>query len=234
MRNRREIPSEGKLKGRSGDTSRFRWFLAATIAIALAMVSSGVAQGFVIGGGNYVPSGSGETVTAVFNTPDGGISANNYAGFVEITVSGTGQSYSTYFNDAFYVYDPGPAPTSDAGYYQLTFSRTTLTGGTILNDAANYIVYDIDAGHAVTPPYLPAYRTDHTYHIILNVGSSPSKLHFGVSDGDYSDNSGSFTIIVQQLALATVSAPTLSAWGAILLILMLGGFAIRYAHKLLQ
>ena len=230
MTDMNKIILEGNRNGRSTETSRFRWFLAAAIGIGLAMVCSGAAEGFVIGGRNYIASGPPETVTAVFTVPDGGVSTNNYAGFVELAVSGIGHSYAQYFNDAFYVYEPGPAP--DAGYYQLTFGRTTLTGGNISDDAANYVVYDVDAGNAVTPPYVPAYRADHTYHIILDVGSSPSKLHFGVSDGFYQDNSGSFTITVQQLAEATTPIPILSKWGVILLIMILVGFAIRHACKL--
>ena len=59
-----------------------------------------------------------------------------------------------------------------------------------------FVAYTIE----VTPVYVPAYRPDHTYSIVVDLGTDvPSQVHFGVSDGIFSDNSGAYTITIYQL-----------------------------------
>ncbi|HEX6432069.1 MAG TPA: T9SS type A sorting domain-containing protein, partial [Niastella sp.] len=71
--------------------------------------------------------------------------------------------------------------------------------------AYRHIVYDVDAGTAVTPPYVPPFRADNTYTFIINMNTlvpapaGPSILRFGVSDGVVIDNSGAYTIQITQL-----------------------------------
>ena len=140
-----------------------------------------------------------ETLTAVFTTPDGGVTANKYDGIVDVTVSGVGQSQLSFFNDAFYVYDNGP-PYNTPNYFQLTFGVTTLVPLDPSQDAKNFLV-----------GALPAYNSSHTYNFELNTGlATPSFLHFGVGDGDFTDNSGAFTITI-------ASAPEASTWTMLLL-----------------
>ena len=195
------------------------------LSVTLAIFGNASAHALLISGSNYVASGPLESMTAVFNTPDGGVSANSYSGLVKLVVSGTGQSYFNYLNDAFHVYSPGPAPASDAGYYQLTFSNSTLVANNILQAAANFIAYDLDAGLDVNAPYLPQYRSDHTYNFVLDVGALASTLHFGVSDGVFADNSGAYNITLQQLVRSSVPEPTT------LMLFGLGLAAIGYQRR---
>lgn len=160
-------------------------FLALGIISGIALASSAQAQT--------------ETLTAIFTTPDGGVTTNFYSGDVLVNVTGVGQSYSTAFNDAFYVYrdqagnpitpsNPYINPTNPLGlaFYQLAFSPNTLTA----RDTNEAAFLSVVGG-------LPAYKSSHDYTFILNTGLNvPGKLHFGVTDGQYSDNTGAFTIKV--------------------------------------
>jgi hypothetical protein len=154
-----------------------------------------------------------ETLTAVFTTPDGGVTVNQYDGIVDVTVSGVGQSAGSFFNDAFYVYDNGP-PYNDPLYYQLTFGTTTLVALDPAQDAKNFLV-----------GALPAYNSSHTYSFELDTGLvTPGHLHFGVSDGDFADNSGAFTITV-------ASVPEASTWTMLMLGFAGLGFAAYRSRK---
>jgi hypothetical protein len=152
-----------------------------------------------IGGTQYGTTGATENLTATFSTPDGGVTSLLYDGYVQITVSGTGMSYATNVNDAFYVLTGGPA--ADPDYYQLTFGTTTLVAFDPAQDIKNDIAYDLLAGADVTSPYVPAYEADNTYSFIIDTGAlSLTNLHFGVGDGNFGDNSGAYQIQVTQLA----------------------------------
>lgn len=188
--------------------------LATAVAFSLPAATA-LARPIVIGGTPYSPVGPTENLTATFTTPDGGVTTGAYDGLVEVTVSGTGFSEGTLINDAFYLV--GPPPSHDPNYYQLTFGTTTLVGLDPAQDAVNSIVYDLDAGTAVTPPYVPAYEADDTYHFVLDTGSvSPVALHFGVSDGDFADNGGAYNISVTQLS-AVPEPASVAMFGAGLL-----------------
>ena len=145
-----------------------------------------------------------ETLTATFTQPDGGVTVNTYDNTVLVTVSGVGQSAGTNYNDAFYVYaDASGAPigpTNDPDYYQLTFGTSALVGFDPAQDAKYFLVGS-----------LPAYNPNHIYMFELDTGTSaPSSLHFGVSDGNFSDNSGFYTITVSEV-------PEPSTWAMMLL-----------------
>lgn len=157
---------------------------------------------------------SAEIVSATFLQADGGVTVGTYSGTVHITISGTGQSAGTAFNDAFYVYSPG-APLHFSDYYQLTFGTSTLLPFTPSQDAYLAIIGGV-----------PAYNASHTYSFDLNTGAAvPTKLHFGVSDGNFTDNSGSYSISV------TSAVPEPSTWAMMIL-----GFAgvgyMAYRRKL--
>jgi hypothetical protein len=170
-----------------------------TLMIRHALVAVGVTA--------FASSALAETISVPFTTPDGGVTAGLYDGTVRVTVSGVGQSLGTQLNDAFYVYTDGAGspitPFNDPDYYQLTFGTTTLVPFDPAQDAKNFLVGP-----------LPAYASSHIYSFELNTGVSvPTALHFGVSDGDFADNSGSYTISVSQV-------PEASTWA-----MMLAGFA---------
>ena len=152
-----------------------------------------------------------ETIIVPFTTPDAGQTTGLYDNIVQITVSGVGQSLGTAFNDAFYLYtdsagNPITPPVNDPSYYQMTFGTATLVAFDPAQDVKNFLVGPI-----------PAYNSSHTYTFDINTGvSTPTQLHFGVSDGDFSDNSGAYTITVTQAAV-----PEASTWA-----MMLAGFAV--------
>jgi len=183
------------------------WKIIATSFVAATLLlgpSVGAEASFMIGGISYLESGATESMSATFTAADGGISVGTYSGLVKVKVSGIGESLATQLNDAFYVYTDGShnpiAPSHNASYYQLAFDTSTLTAFTPSQDAKHFIRYDVDAGTEVTPTYLPGYRSDHTYTVVLDTGTATlSNLHFGVSNGNFSDNSGQYNIELTQL-----------------------------------
>lgn len=183
------------------------WLFASYLllsTIGSAQVTS--TQSFVIGGVIYTASQPSETVVAPFTTTAGSVTTNQYSGLVFIKVSGTGQSAGTSLNDAFY-FDIPNNPTHEPNFFQLvtTIGPSVFAAPTNPNTAYRHIVYDVDAGTAVTPPYVPPFRADNTYTIIINMNTlvpapaGPSILRFGVNDGFVVDNSGAYTIQVTQL-----------------------------------
>ncbi len=129
------------------------------------------------------PAAATESLTAVFTTPDGGVTTGSYSGTVKVTVSGFGQSLGSQTNDAFYLF---PGAVHDGSYYQLTFGTAPLIAFNPAQNAVNFIVGG-----------LPAYSATHSYTFLLNTGLAvPGQLHFGVGDGAFGDNSGAFDITV--------------------------------------
>lgn len=164
------------------------------------------APSFVIGGVSYIGCQPSETVVAPFTTTAGGVTTNQYSGLVLLKVSGTGQSAGTSINDAFY-FDIPDNPTHEPDFFQLvtTIGPSVFAAPVNPNTAYRHIVYDADAGTAVTPPYVPPFRADNTYTFIINMNTldpapaGPSIIRFGVSDGVVADNSGAYTVQVTQL-----------------------------------
>lgn len=178
--------------------------------LLLTVVAAAHAQTYAFNGQTYIPVGPIETVTADFDQADGGVSARSYAGFVRLVVSGSGVSCTPATNDAFYIHEwlsgcgnPNVVPQHDSSWYQLTFDTQPLVGGNPARTATHFIFYDIDASAEVLArPYVPAYRAGHTYSFIVDTGlATPAPLHFGVSDGTFWDNSGTYQIQITQLAL---------------------------------
>lgn len=153
------------------------------------------------------PAYASETISVPFTVPDGGVTTGLYSGTVSVTVSGEGFSLGDRFNDAFYLYNP---VEHDASYYQLTFGTSPLVGFNPAQNAVNFIVGG-----------LPAYSPDHVYTFLLNTGAvSPTQLHFGVGDGNFSDNGGSFRV--------TISAvPEPASWAMMIAGFGLAGAAMR-------
>jgi serine/threonine protein kinase len=104
---------------------------------------------------------------------------HTYSGTVSILVSGYGQASSTEYSDAFYIY--------------------TDTSGTPLSTphtATCWVLY-INGNTADSFVGLPNYNGAHTYSISMNV-SQPGTINFGICDGQPTDNTGYFTVTVQQ------------------------------------
>lgn len=190
-----------------------RYFANQMIATLLVccFLQQGFSQTYTIGGVNYTPCGSTETVVAPFNSVFGAATTGLYSGMVRLTVSGTGASLGSVPGDAFYIFIPG-SPSHDVNHYQLV---TTIQGNVhhstnSINDAYRHIVYDVDAGIATTPPYTPPYHANNTYSFIINMNTltpnnpSPVPLRLGVNDGSYGDNfcsgcTNNYTVQVTQL-----------------------------------
>ncbi len=201
--------------------------------MAFCLVLPGVSYaGIVIGGKNYTVGGLSETVTAPLIQASTQSANNNYGGLVQIKVSGTGQSFLTNYNDAFYLLNSVTNP--DPNYYELTIGKSTIPGGapSIIQDAKNFIVYDIDSNTEVTSrPYKPAYRGDNTYTFVIDLGllgvSTTSRLYFGVSDGQYNDNSGAFQIEISTLSEVPSAVPEPTS----IAIFGIGALGVAYRNR---
>ncbi len=131
------------------------------------------------------PAQAAETITVPFTTPSTG-TTEQYSGIVRVTVSGTGFSRGADINDAFYFSPSGAVEPS--GYYQLGFSTSPLQPF----DAANAAFSSVIGGR-------PAFNVSGVYSFLLNTGSTaPTNLYFGVTDGNFGDNGGAFSITVIQ------------------------------------
>ncbi|MGD0959265.1 MAG: PEP-CTERM sorting domain-containing protein [Methylomonas sp.] len=176
--------------------------LRKAIAIAFVLYSYQTLASDLISD-NFVVSGPVDNLTALFtnistSTTD---SFNNY---VEIQVSGTGQSDGSSFNDAFYNVS---SETANTGYYQLNMATggSSLSGSEPTANVQNDMAFINNVGF-VSPGAIPAYSATNTYDFVVNVGAAGT-LAFGVADGDYLDNSGQYNITVSQLSLTTVPEP---------------------------
>jgi hypothetical protein len=183
------------------------WKIIATGFVAATLLlgpSVGAEASFLIGGVSYLENASTESMSASFLMADGGVSTGTYSGLVKVKISGVGEALGTQLNDAFFVYTNAAhgaiSPYNDANYYQIAFDTTTLNPLTPSRDAKHHIRYDVDAGTEVAPTYVPGYRADHTYTVVLDTGTATlSNLHFGVSNGIFTDNSGQYNLELTQL-----------------------------------
>jgi hypothetical protein len=182
-------------------------------AAILAAVLAGGASASPISGA-YTQSGPSENLVALFTASGGTSTTNNYSGFVEVIVSGTGNSFADFINDAFYFVPDGSQANT---FYQLNVGTSGLPfAGGAANNASNFIVFDDGVG-PVTSPYVPAYDpVNNTYHFVLFVGASNTPLTFGVSDGNYADNGGQYNIQVFQLVENTPEPISCIVFGGLL------------------
>ncbi len=187
--------------------------LAVVGFLVCALAWEAQADPFMIGGVNYAPVGPTETLSASFELATGASTLGTYSGLIQVVVSDVGFSLGPRLNDAFYVFTGGPV-FHEGNYYQLRYDDAPMTPFDATKDAKYSLVYDIDAGLAVTPPYVPAYRPDHVYSFILDTGNAAATtLWFGVSNGNFMDNGGSYTVEITQLA-AVPEPCTLALLGA--------------------
>ena len=191
-------------------------FAAATVALAHGAT-------ITIGATTYT-EGTTESLIAPFNDASGTATTNPYSGYVLLTVSGTGQTAGTNYSDAFYfVSGAYAAGTPLSVYYELDITQGASLALNTADDASNLIVYDGATSSAVSPVYVPAYQASDSYTFAINTalisGGGGNHLYFGVNDGVYADNSGSFNVTVTQLTAESSSVPEPAS-------LILTGFAL--------
>jgi len=193
-------------------------FAAATVALAHGATVT-------IGATTYT-EGTTESLTAPFNNASGTATTNPYSGYVLLTVSGTGQTDAANYSDAFYfvsgAFAAGTPLSGYYGYYELDITQGVSLALNTTDDASNLIVYDGATSSAVSPGYRPAYQASNSYTFAINTalisGGGGNHLYFGVDDGVYTDNTGSFNVTVTQLT-AESSVPEPAS-------LILTGFAL--------
>jgi PEP-CTERM motif len=164
---------------------------------------------------HFVRTGPSEMIVAPFTSPSTS-SVNTYGGFVEVIVSGVGNSLGTLLNDAFYGVPSGTL--YDPQFYQLNIGWDAAPLFPFVGqprNAVNFIVFD-EGVDFVTPPYRPPYDpVNHTYHFAISVPFDAGHLAFGVSDGAFSDNGGQYNIQIWQLAVPEPSTIMLLAIGTL-------------------
>ena len=178
---------------------------SAALTVALLLIAaSGASQASDSISGNYTRISPGETVLAPF-TASSTPSLQTYAGPVEVQVSGLGYSLGSRVNDAFYF--DGGEPT--LGFYLLNVgwdgANLVPSVGSSRN-AANFITF-IDGLGAVAAGTRPAYSASHVYRFVIDVPTNAGALQFGVSDGNFADNGGEYTLQLWQLQAGVVPEP---------------------------
>src|SRR5205823_13842942 len=126
-----------------------------------------------------------ETLTATFTQPDGGVTVTGFQCLVLLLLPGRGHAffpYTTLFRSMLTSSRSAPRHGWDGGYYQLTFGTSPLAASSLDNNAERFHDGNL-------PPYTPAH--DYTFVLDTRLGV-PAQLHFGVSDGGYSDNTGAY------------------------------------------
>lgn len=182
--------------------------LAGTTALGLALSVATTASAAPLISDAFTRVGPSEILSVPFTAPRFDTDFS-YSGFVEILVSGTGQSLGAQINDAFYGV-PSGVPYNPV-FYQLNIGWIGADLEAFVGEprnANNFIVF-IEGVGSVTPPATPAYDDGHEYHFVVKIPDAvPSgQLQFGVSDGNFADNDGGFRIQVFQLAARDVPAP---------------------------
>jgi hypothetical protein len=194
-------------------------FAAATVALAHG--------GTITIGATTYTEGTTESLIAPFNNASGTATTNPYSGYVLLTVSGTGQTAGANYSDAFYfvsgAYAAGTPLSEESPYYELDITQGASLAYNSADAAPNLIVYDGATSSAVSPVYVPAYQASDSYTFAINTalisGGGGNHLYFGVNDGVYADNSGSFNVTVTQLTAESSSVPEPAS-------LILTGFAL--------
>ena len=197
--------------------SHFTALLGAITVAALAVASATPLHAQSITSA-YTVVGPTDVLTAPFASSSGTITTDTFSGPVEIQVSGTGDALFSNTSDAFY-FTPSQTETSPArGDLELAIRTPAhpllgeADGQGGMSDAIKYDLVFINGVGAVSPGTIPAYSSLHSYDFVIDVPDpTATALTFGVNDGGYGDNSGSYRITVTQLAV-----PEPSTWVAVL------------------
>ena len=159
-----------------------------------------------------MPAAAAEILNVQFNTPTGAVSNGLYAGQVRIRTSGTGIIWPGRISDTFYYLD---SPNEVNNAYEMTFDTVPIPGLASSRRISNFIV-----------GARPLYNPSHTYDFVINTGvTTPTKLYFGMWDGQFSDNSGSIQLQISG------GVPEPAAWSMMLAGFGLVGSAMRRRQK---
>jgi len=181
--------------------------IASIFALGLLTIQQAKAEETMEINGAEYEYGTSETLRVPFYTT--AISTTEkHEGLLLVSVSGNGTSYSSAQNDAFYVFTNTAGdkitPYNDGRFYQLAASGEPLFDWhtrlpNLGSDIKNSIVFDVDAGKTVSGAYVPEFQEDHKYNFVVDLGFKSEFLNFGVSDGIFGDNSGSYNITIVPL-----------------------------------
>ena len=173
----------------------------------------------------YTRISGAENITAPFTAPNGVSSLSMYTGPIEVLVSGTGASLGATINDAFYF--TATQQGLGGNYYHLGMG-TSASPLTPFNPALGVerFINFIDNVGAVPFGSIPTYAANNSYHFVADIGALSSLISFGVLDGNYADNSGSYRITVWQLAPAG-AVPEAATWGMMIVGFGAVGAAVR-------
>lgn len=192
-------------------------------AIGLASAAQAISIGDV-----YTRTSGGETFDAAFTDPIGGQTLGSYSGLVEVLVSGIG-SIGPGTADAFYVYN-----YDQGGYYYELSLGTTGTPLQAFHPDQTILraISFIDGVGAVGSFTRPGENLgDHSYHFVVDLAkigvSSPTQLQFGITEGQYGDNNGAYSVTVYQLAEGASAVPAPATWAMMVMGFGMVGVALR-------
>ena len=120
-----------------------------------------------------------------------------YSGLVQITVSGTGQALGTRSSDAFFVF------TDSSGKDSNPWTPTTADNYVLMinGQAASGWVKQWVKG--------PAYQgSDHLYTFVIDAGTTPQILTFGVGEANPAGNTGGYNIDLLAISVLPPATPT--------------------------
>lgn len=144
---------------------------------------------------HFTRTGQTETVVSPLTVFGGTTTTDEWAGVVEVEVSGIGFSSPGQLTDAFYrldVDDPSIALSGQPQGLRLSFTGCAANvecGAPRIDD---FIVYTDCVGFAAGQR--PPYSSDHVYRFVIDVGPDLQFLTLGEGDGGVHDNYGEFVI----------------------------------------
>jgi PEP-CTERM motif len=193
-------------------------YAVAAMAVASFSVSTSAS---VLISDNFTRVTPVENVIAPFFSNAGATTSGTFTGFVEILVSGRGFSLGNLVNDAFYLTQSGQG--LGGNFYHLglgtmgqpwnAFSPNFPSLG-----VERFMSY-IDGVGSVAAWSIPAFNSSSTYNFVIDLSAQSSPLTFGVLDGAYVDNGGSFALSIWQLRAGVAAVPEPATW-----LLMISGF----------
>jgi hypothetical protein len=132
-----------------------------------------------------LPAGVSEVVTVRFDRALPTYTQHEYSGKVTLLISGTGQAGGNSMSDAFYLFTDEQGnlrnpPQTEAFDLEIDGRRAIITLG--LRD---------------NPPMFTA---NHTYSVSYDVGPTPRRIAFRISDLIVDDNKGMFTVQISNSA----------------------------------
>ncbi|HEY1267338.1 MAG TPA: hypothetical protein VGH16_08790 [Candidatus Binatia bacterium] len=178
---------------------------------------------------NFVRTGQNASFAAPLTTFGGVTAPGQWSGLIEVILSGdavnnppTGLHVDPFW--AFSPSNPSATPTGTGTRFRLSFTGCATSFECGAPDIVLFAVFAEGIG-PVTPPNLPSldplpietaipilngivpYNTAHTYHFVIDVGSTPRTLTLGDGDGGVFDNSGQFQVQLFSVTEQTATPP---------------------------